>query len=134
MLSLCAALRIFAALAVVVLVLNAAPGVCGCHQRSVQPPDRRLDSVSSLGDFSTLLSTKPEEGSSSPDGNLARTVRIGDARMSVPSGVVLPRLADGYANTTIDGAEYRVRTFSVGAASIALGAPLAETQRRIAEL
>lgn len=66
--------------------------------------------------------------------NLARTVRIGDMEMSVPSGVVLPRLADGYANTTIDGVEYRVRTFSVGAASIALGAPLAETQRRIAEL
>ncbi|MBU3752031.1 MAG: HAMP domain-containing histidine kinase, partial [Mycobacterium sp.] len=32
------------------------------------------------------------------------------------------------------GVEYRVRTFSVGGASIALGAPTAETQRRIAEL
>jgi signal transduction histidine kinase len=54
--------------------------------------------------------------------------------MSVPTGIVLPKLADGYANTTIDGVEYRVRTFTVGGATIALGAPMAETQRRIAEL
>lgn len=126
---------IFAALAVVVLVLTLGTWVwVGVTNDQYSQLDRRLDSVSSLGDFSTLLSTKPEEGSSSPDGNLARTVRIGDMEMSVPSGVVLPRLAGGYANTTIDGVEYRVRTFSVGAASIALGAPLAETQRRIAEL
>ena len=39
--------------------------------------------------------------------------------MSVPTAVVLPELGNGYANTTIDGVEYRVRTFSVGGASIA---------------
>jgi len=63
-------------------------------------------------------------------------VRVGPAAvsMSVPSDIVLPQLADGYANTTINGVEYRVRTFSVAGASIALGAPVAETQRRIAEL
>ena len=34
--------------------------------------------------------------------------------MSVPPDVVLPELGNGYANTTIGGVEYRVRTFSVG--------------------
>ena len=42
--------------------------------------------------------------------------------ISVPSDVVLPKLDIGYADTTIDGVEYRVRTFSVAGASIALGA------------
>lgn len=125
----------FAAFAVVVLVLTLGTWVwVGVTNDQYSQLDRRLDSVSSLGDFSTLLSSQPGEGSPSPDGNLARTVRIGAMEMSAPDGVVLPRLSDGYANTTINGVEYRVRTFSVGAASIALGAPLAETQRRIAEL
>ena len=47
---------------------------------------------------------------------------------------MLPEFENGYTNTTIDGVEYRVRTFSAGPASFALGAPLAETQRRIDEL
>ncbi|MUM36235.1 two-component sensor histidine kinase, partial [Mycobacterium sp. CBMA361] len=41
---------------------------------------------------------------------------------------------NGYANTTINGVEYRVRTVATGAASIALGAPLAEAQRQIRTL
>ena len=90
--------------------------------------------MSSLGDFSALLSSTPATESASPDGNLVRTVRVGSMAMSVPPGVVLPKLADGYANTTIEGVEYRVRTFTVGGATIALGAPVAETQRRISEL
>jgi signal transduction histidine kinase len=52
----------------------------------------------------------------------------------VPSDIVLPQFDNGYANTTINGVEYRVRTFSAGVASIAVAAPLAETQRRIDEL
>ena len=36
--------------------------------------------------------------------------------MSVPSNIVLPELADGYANTTINGVQYRVRTFTAGPA------------------
>jgi signal transduction histidine kinase len=48
--------------------------------------------------------------------------------------VVLPQLDNGYANTTINGVQYRVRTFTAGPASIALGSPLADTQRRIDEL
>lgn len=127
---------IFAALAVVVLVLTLGTWVwVGVTNDQYSQLDRRLDSVSSLGDFSTLLSSPPGSGTASPDGNLVRTVRVGSLEKSVPGDVVLPRLADGYANTTIDGVEYRVRTFTVaGGASIALGAPVAETQRRINEL
>lgn len=126
---------IVAALAVVILVLTLGTWVwVGVTNDQYSQLDRRLDSVSSLGDFSTLLSSPPVPETPSPDGNLVRTVRVGPVEVSVPSGVVLPKLADGYANTTIGGVEYRVRTFSVGGASIALGAPLAETQRRIAEL
>ncbi len=126
---------IFAALAVVVLVLTLGTWVwVGVTNDQYSQLDRRLDSVSSLGDFSTLLSNTPGTQTSSPDGSLVRTVRVGQMEMSVPSGITLPKLGDGYANTTIDGVEYRVRTFTVGAASIALGAPVAGTQRRIAEL
>ena len=98
--------------------------------------DRRLDSVSSLGDIDSLLNsaqlTKPDRPT--PDGTLVRTARIGDVTVSVPSNIVVPKLATGYANTTINGVQYRVRTFSAGAASIALAAPLAEAQHRINEL
>ena len=125
---------IFAALAVVVLVLTLGTWVwVGVTNDQYSQLDRRLESVSSLGDFSTLLSS-PGSPNSSPDGNLVRTVRVGPLEKSVPSGVVLPKLTDGYANTTINGVEYRVRTFTVAGASIALGAPVAETQRRINEL
>ena len=126
---------IVAALAVVILVLTLGTWVwVGVTNDQYSQLDRRLDSVSSLGDFSTLLSSPPAPGSPSPDGNLVRTVRVGAMEMSVPPGVTLPKLGDGYDNTTINGVEYRVRTFTVGGASIALGAPLAQTQRRIAEL
>lgn len=126
---------IVAALSVVILVLTLGTWVwVGVTNDQYSQLDRRLDSVSSLGDLSTLLSSPPPPGSPSPDGNLVRTVRVGAMTMSVPSDISLPALADGYANTTINGVEYRVRTFSVAGASIALGAPVAETQRRIAEL
>ena len=126
---------IVAALAVVILVLTLGTWVwVGVTNDQYSQLDRRLDSVSSLGDLSTLLSSPPAPGSPSPDGNLVRTVRVGAMTMSVPADIALPALADGYANTTINGVEYRVRTFSVAGASIALGAPVAETQRRIAEL
>jgi two-component system, OmpR family, sensor histidine kinase PrrB len=98
--------------------------------------DRRLDSVSSLGDVSTLL-TSPVHASTSqlaPDGGLVRTAWIGTSAVSVPNNIVLPRLDNGYASTAINGVQYRVRTFSAGPATIALGAPLAEAQRRINEL
>lgn len=98
--------------------------------------DRRLDSVSSLGDISALLSTAPGVGPDEPqpEGSLVRTARVGDLTLSVPSDIVLPKLDTGYANTTINGVQYRVRTFTAGQATVALGAPVAETQRRINEL
>ncbi len=129
------AIVIFAALAVVILVLTLGTWVwVGVTNDQYSQLDRRLDSVSSLGDLSTLLSGPPAPGTASPDGSLARTVRVGGTERSVPPGIVLPELANGYANTSIDGVEYRVRTFGVAGGSIALGAPLAETQRRIHEL
>lgn len=98
--------------------------------------DRRLDSVSSLGDINTLLNSaqlsSPDRPA--PDGNLVRTARIGGVTVSVPSDIVLPKLANGYANTTISGVQYRVRTFTAGPATISLAAPLAEAQHRINEL
>jgi two-component system, OmpR family, sensor histidine kinase PrrB len=98
--------------------------------------DRRLDSVSSLGDINSLLNNPQQMNPDrpTPDGNLVRTARIGDVTVSVPSDIVLPKLANGYANTTINGVQYRVRTFSAGPVSIALAAPLAEAQHRINEL
>lgn len=128
---------IVAAMSVVILVLTLGTWVwIGVTHDQYSQLDRRLDSVSSLGDFSALLTAAPPPAgaASTPDGSLVRTVRIGTVAISVPSDIVLPKLDIGYADTTIDGVEYRVRTFSVAGASIALGAPLAETQRRIAEL
>jgi two-component system, OmpR family, sensor histidine kinase PrrB len=97
--------------------------------------DRRLDSVSSLGDINTLLDSaqQADPDRPTPDGNLVRTARIGSVTVSVPGNIVVPQLANGYANTTINGVQYRVRTFSAGPASIALAAPLAEAQHRINE-
>ncbi|OBG28834.1 sensor histidine kinase KdpD [Mycobacterium sp. 852002-51057_SCH5723018] len=97
--------------------------------------DRRLDSVSSLGDINSLINNAQLTNTDRPmpDGNLVRTARIGGVTVSVPGGIVLPVLPNGYANTTIHGVQYRVRTFSAGPASIALAAPLAEAQHRINE-
>ncbi|MGB8391140.1 sensor histidine kinase [Mycobacterium sp.] len=128
---------IVAALSVIALVVTLGAWVwIGVTNDQYSQLDRRLDSVTSLGDINSLLNgaehTSPDRPI--PDGNLVRTVRIGDVTVSVPSDIVLPKLANGYANTTINGVQYRVRTFSAGPASIALAAPLAEAQHRINEL
>jgi signal transduction histidine kinase len=68
------------------------------------------------------------------ENGLVRTARIGTATVSIPRDVVLPRFDNGYATTTIGDVEYRVRTFTAGQASIALGAPTAETQAIIDSL
>ena len=73
---------IVAALSVVILVLTLGTWVwVGVTNDQYSQLDRRLDSVSSLGDFSTLLSStqQPADGTPSPDGNLVRTVRVGGA-------------------------------------------------------
>src|ERR1700761_3001859 len=128
---------IVAALSVIVLVVMLGLWVwIGVTNDQYSQLDRRLDSVSSLGDINTLLNnaqlTNPDRPM--PDGNLVRTTRIGDMTVSVPANIVLPKLANGYADTTINGVQYRVRTFTAGPASIALAAPLAEAQHRIDEL
>ncbi|BBX02510.1 two-component sensor histidine kinase [Mycolicibacterium moriokaense] len=127
---------IVAALSVVALVITLGAWVWfGVTNDQYSQLDRRLDSVSSLGDISMLLRAAQGAGQSqAPDGNLVRTARIDGITVSIPKEVVLPEFDVGYANTTIDGVEYRVRTFTAGEAKIAVGAPVAETQRRINEL
>ncbi|MFI5508321.1 sensor histidine kinase [Mycobacterium sp. NPDC051804] len=129
---------IVAALSVVALVITLGAWVWfGVTNDQYSQLDRRLDSVSSLGDISTLLRTAQQAGTDqpqAPDGNVVRTARVDGLTVSLPREVVLPEFDVGYANTTIDGVEYRVRTFTAGDAKIAVGAPLTETQRRINEL
>ena len=128
---------IVAALSVVALVITLGAWVWfGVTNDQYSQLDRRLDSVSSLGDISTLLRAAPQGDidQPAPDGGLVRTARVDGVTVSVPRDIVLPQFDIGYADTTIDGVEYRVRTFATGDAMIAIGAPLAETQRRIDEL
>ncbi|CPR12859.1 sensor histidine kinase [Mycobacterium bohemicum DSM 44277] len=128
---------IVAALSVIALVLALGAWVwIGVTNDQYSQLDRRLDSVTSLGDINSLINTAQLANADRPmpDGNLVRTARIGDVTVSVPGNIVLPKLPNGYANTTINGVQYRVRTFSAGPASIALAAPLAEAQHRINEL
>ena len=128
---------IVAALSVVALVITLGAWVWfGVTNDQYSQLDRRLDSLSSLGDISSLLRTAEQAGADqpAPDGGLVRTARIDGTTVSVPREIVLPQFDIGYANTTIDGVEYRVRTFAAGDALIAVGAPVAETERRIDEL
>jgi two-component system, OmpR family, sensor histidine kinase PrrB len=128
---------VVAALAVVALVIALGAWVwIGVTNDQYSQLDRRLDSVSSLGDISTLLRNSQTLGLDEPSqtGGLVRTARVDGSTVSVPKDVVLPAFDNGYASTTIAGVEYRVRTFTAGDATIAVGAPLAETQRRIDEL
>ncbi len=128
---------IVAALSVVALVIILGAWVWfGVTNDQYSQLDRRLDSVSSLGDISLLLRNSENPGLDQPamNGGLVRTARVDGTTASVPKDIVLPQFDNGYASTTIDGVEYRVRSFTAGKASIAVGAPLAETQRRIDEL
>src|SRR6202007_596476 len=77
---------IVAALSVIVLVVMLRLWVwIGVNNDQYSQLDRRLDSVSSLGDINTLLNntqlTNPDRPA--PDGDLVRTVRIGDVSGSV---------------------------------------------------
>jgi two-component system sensor histidine kinase PrrB len=123
-----------AALGVVAVVITLGTWVwIGVTNDQYSQLDRQLDSLSRLGDINTLLSSgqNAQTNQLMPDGSLVRTARIAGATVSVPSDIVLPHFDNGYANTTINGVEYRVRTFSAGMASIALGAPVADAQRRV---
>ncbi|BBY83486.1 HAMP domain-containing histidine kinase [Mycolicibacterium pulveris] len=128
---------IVAALSVVALVITLGAWVWfGVTNDQYSQLDRRLDSVSSLGDIGAMLRSTQDDDAAAPvpSGGLVRTARVGDATVSVPPDIVLPHFDVGYTDTTIDGVEYRVRTFAAGDATIAVGAPLADTQRRIDEL
>jgi len=125
---------IVAALSVVAVVITIGTWVwVGITNDQHSQLDRRLDSLSSLGDVSTLLHSALQPGTDQPppDPSLVRTVRVDGQTVSVPSNTVLPKFDNGYANTTINGVDYRVRTFAAGQASVALGAPVAEAQRVI---
>src|ERR1700744_3728490 len=94
---------IVGAVSVIVVVVTLGAWVwIGVTNDQYSQLDRRLDSVSSLGDISTLLNSPQQSNSDrpAPDGNLVRTARIGGMTVSVPSNIVLPQLANGYANTT----------------------------------
>jgi two-component system, OmpR family, sensor histidine kinase PrrB len=124
-------------LSVIILVLTLGAWVWfGVTNDQYNQLDRRLDSLSSLGDVNTLLRSAQQSGvePQSTANGLVRTARIGPITVSIPSDIVLPELPRGYANTTIGGVEYRVRTITTGTASIALGAPVAETQAQIDSL
>jgi two-component system, OmpR family, sensor histidine kinase PrrB len=127
---------IVAALSVIAVVIVIGTWVwIGITNDQYNQLDRRLDSLSSLGDVSILLSGVPHAGTEqpAPEGSLVRTIRAGGNTVSVPRDIVLPELPPGYADTTINGVPYRVRTFTAGTASIALGEPVAEAQHRINE-
>ncbi|MGE2688933.1 sensor histidine kinase [Mycolicibacterium pulveris] len=129
---------IVAALSVVALVITLGAWVWfGVTNDQYSQLDRRLDSVSSLGDIGQMLRAAEQDDDAvapTPSGGLVRTARVDGATVSVPPDIVLPEFDIGYTDTTIDGVEYRVRTFTAGGATIAVGAPLADTQRRIDEL
>lgn len=121
-------------LSVIILVLVLGVWVwVGVTNDQYNQLDRRLDSLSSLGDVNTLIRSAqdPGQGPEPTESGLVRTARIGPTTVSIPADVVLPELPNGYAFTTIDGVEYRVRTITTGIASIALGAPTAETQAAV---
>src|SRR3954467_7200864 len=95
---------IVAALSVIVVVIMLGAWVwIGVTNDQYSQLDRRLDSVSSLGDVSTLLLSSPRSATDQPvpDDTLVRTVRVGDSTVSAPSDIVLPSLPRGYATTTI---------------------------------
>ena len=66
--------------------------------------------------MNTLLSIARQSPTGTPqsEGSLVQTVRIGAATVSMPADIVLPQFDAGYANTTINGVEYRVRTVTTG--------------------
>ncbi|MEZ0364045.1 sensor histidine kinase [Mycobacterium sp. pUA109] len=127
---------IVAALSVVALVITLGAWVWfGVINDQYSQLDRRLDSLSSLGDINMLLRSTQDPADRPPaEDNVVRTARIGGTTVSVPGDIVLPQFDNGYNTTAINGVQYRVRTFTAGRASIAVGAPVTETQHRINEL
>src|ERR1700744_2218884 len=87
---------IVGAVSVIVLVLTLGAWVwVGVTNDQYSQLDRRLDSVSSLGDISTMLNSAQQSTPDrpAPDGNLVRPARIGTMTVSGPTNIVLPLLA-----------------------------------------
>lgn len=127
---------IVAALSVTALVITLGAWVWfGVINDQYSQLDRRLDSLSSLGDINLLLKST-QTGTNEPpvEDNVVRTAHIGGRTVSVPADIVLPQFDAGYTTTTVDGEKYRVRTFTAGQALIAVGSPVTETEQRIHEL
>lgn len=123
-----------AALSVMALVVTLGTWVwVGVTEDQYSQLDRRLDSVSSLGAVSNLLNSviNTDQKIDTPDG-LVLTARVAGVSKSIPGDIELPLLEPGYHNTTRNGVEYRVRSFiAPGNIPVAVGAPIAETQRQI---
>ena len=88
--------------------------------------DRRLDEAAG---FATPLVSLGELPRSPTGQNTVITVRKGD-QVTSNSAVVLPELPAGYADTSIDGVHYRVRTVDIpgpGPRSLAVGDTYAAT-------
>ncbi|HEX7827975.1 MAG TPA: two-component sensor histidine kinase, partial [Mycobacterium sp.] len=84
---------VISALAVVILVITLGTWVwIGVTNDQYSQLDRRLDSVSGLGDISSLLSTAQQSTAEEPmpDGSLVRTARVLGTTVSVPSNITLP--------------------------------------------
>ena len=82
-------------LAVIILVLTLGVWVwVGVTNDQYNQLDRRLDSLSSLGDVNTLLRGAQENGVEPQHAanGLVRTARIGPATVSMPNDIVLPEL------------------------------------------
>lgn len=97
---------IVAALSVVALVITLGAWVWfGVTNDQYSQLDRRLDSLSSLGDISMLLRTAPDGGMDQDvaDGGLVRTARVDGITVSVPRDIVLPLFENGYPTPTSMG-------------------------------
>jgi two-component system, OmpR family, sensor histidine kinase PrrB len=127
---------VVAALSVVAVVMILGTWVwVGITNNQYSQLDRQLDSVSTLGDVSTLLHSAHDGNADQPlPEGILRTVRLGGTTVSEPKNVTLPRFGDGYTTATLNGVQYRVHTFTAGRASIAVGAPVAEARHAINQL
>src|ERR1700744_3042046 len=96
--------------------------------------DRQLDSLSTLGDVSTLgRAHNAGVDQPMPDG-MVRTIRVSGSTVSKPPNITLPSFAIGYTTATVTGVQYRVHPFTTGRASIAIGAPITEARQAIKQL
>lgn len=124
---------IFSAFSVIVAVVAIGTWVwVGVTNEQYSKLDQQLDSISSVGDLGALVNQSPASDRL-PESNLVRTTRLGSATYSIPNDIELPEFVPGYQNATVDGVEYRVHTFAAGPALVALGAPLADAERQIAQ-